>query len=66
MSIGLSPVITPGDKRETACVQHDLDAQQGKNEITPRQESDQTQREQRHCQKQYVFGRHWHRIAPPV
>ena len=66
LPIRLSPMITSGDERETACVQHDLDAHQGKNQITPRQKSDQTQREQRHCQKQHVFGRHWHRIAPPL
>src|SRR3954452_4677969 len=66
LPIGTSPLITPGDEREAARVQHDLHRHQGENEVTPREKSDQTQREQDYCQIQHVFHRYRHCIAPPL
>jgi hypothetical protein len=66
LSVGTSPAIAPGNKRQAACVQHDLDAHQGEDQITPRQKSDQTQREQGRRQTQHVFYRYRHCIAPPL
>ena len=48
LPVRASPLITSRHECETACVQHDLDGQQREDEITPREKSDQTQREQCH------------------
>jgi len=60
LTVRSPPLIAPGDERESASVQHYLDAHQGKDEITPREKSDQTQREQAHGQAQHVFHRYRH------
>ena len=60
LSVRAAPSITACDKSETGRVQHDLNGHQRENEITPREKSDQTQREQDHRQIQHVLHRYRH------
>ena len=58
LAVRLRPARSRCDKRETARIQHDLNAHERKDEITPREKSREPQREQDRCENQDVLCRY--------
>src|SRR5271154_1144190 len=54
LPLGLTPLRTSRNEGKTARVEHDLDAHQREDQITPREKSGQTQNEQHRRQQQRV------------
>jgi hypothetical protein len=59
LSIRLCPTRARSDEGELAGVEHHLDAHERKDEITPREKSRETQREQDRRENQYVLQGYW-------
>jgi hypothetical protein len=66
LTVRLSPSGSGCDERQAACVEHDLNTHEREDEITPREKSRETQREQDRRQNQAVLHRYLRHVVSPL
>ena len=66
LTVGLSPPGASRDERQTARIEHDLNAHEREDEVTPREKSRETQCEQDRRQDQGVLHRYLRHMASPL
>ncbi|MCU1225226.1 MAG: hypothetical protein JWQ42_3319 [Edaphobacter sp.] len=66
LTVRLSPPGASRDERQAARIEHDLNAHEGEDEVTPREKSRETQREQDRRQYQGVLHRYLRHVVSPL
>jgi hypothetical protein len=66
LTVGLSPPGASRDERQPARIEHDLNAHEREDEVTPREKSRETQREQDRRQGQAVLHGYLRHVVSPL